>query len=811
MLLECHTCAKEGTKTTFETLDELKGHICGMHCGNIAAYLFMCQHCQHICESEVALLKHTKMCKSRPRNVETVKKLNRQLDMYKLIENSVQQSMAKSRQFSADTESKSPPHQHRNTYSSPDAAATHLPNISQESVPNIPDNPSETEHSEYTQSLPESSGVTRRIKSEPLECPQTSTPVSNNGGPAVNGIRENTETGSDSNSTSNIPNNPSKINIAESSRIIERVKSEPIECVQDSNFRQENSNVNGISKTTEPSSISTSVAIEQRDSVTPIKSEGQACSASATVNSSVKIEPADLNNMDTSEVEVLGEVHVRKRKRQSQPSDLATKSKSKPQEIPETNDEDIVIIGQKEVLPKTKPTKKKVTFLEPQVHSDGDRNLRRIGFGNNGFVNPGVPSSAIATVSSASMSKKSKKNMDSKRTVAIYGTNSSFSKKMLKAFYSQFGDVVSVKIFQKKEKKKIICNAYITFATEHQCNKVIESGPKLHNGLILRPAKPTDPPPPHPQIPNTPLLSATRIRVKGICVRTSTERKLAKTYLRSYFEVFGAIEDIVFDMGPSMVNICFKSAATADLCLQQNNHIIFGNVCEVKRTKATKAERRQLIEAMLKNVPTPQDQPESSTATARATLGDRECRVTRSSVPKSTTLSKKNQKKKVPTPALAPVPPYPWQQNTGVRNLETSDPRLPYHAGLQPRNEMPTVMPLNAVNFNANLNYYHPHGPHSYEESWGQSTSFSYPTYSGSHLPYNSSLPLHYEMPTHGPAMLSYHGNDNQAPPPGPSTISAASIRLEAEAGITHLITIVIYLPYNSTSFIGPAFAGPPS
>ncbi|KAI1691266.1 RNA recognition motif domain-containing protein [Ditylenchus destructor] len=377
---------------------------------------------------------------------------------------------------------------------------------------------------------------------------------------------------------------------------------------------------------------------------------------------------------------------------------------------------------------------------------------------------------AIATVPSASKSKKSKQNADSKRTVAIHGMNSNFSKKILKDFYSQFGHVTSVKILQKKEKKKIICIAYITFATEHQCNKVIEAGPKLHNGLLLRPAKLIDTHPQHPQSPNTPLLSAKRIRVNGICASTSTERKLAKTYLRSYFEVFGAVNDIVFDMGPSMARISFKSAATADLCMQQNNHTICGKVCEVKRAKATKAEKRQLIDAIRKNVSTPQDQPGSSTATSRTNFGDRESRVTRSSVPKSTTLSKKSQWKKVATPAFAPVPPYPWQQNTGVRNLETSAPRLPYHTGLQPRNEMPNVMPFNAVHFNTDINYYHPHGPHRYEESWGQSTSFSYPTYSGSHLPYNSSLPLHYEMPYHGPAMLSFNGNDNQTPPPGPST-----------------------------------------
>ncbi|KAI1692098.1 RNA recognition motif domain-containing protein [Ditylenchus destructor] len=621
---------------------------------------------------------------------------------------------------------------------------------------------------------------------------------------------------------------------------------------------------------------------------------GQTCSSSDILNSSVKIEPAGLNNMDTSEAEVLGAVHVRKRKRQSQPSDLATKFKSKPQEIQVLNEE--AILGHKEAAPKAKPTER-VTF------------------------------SATPTVPSASKSKKSKHDTDPKRTVIIYGMESSFTKKMLKVFYSRFGNVESVKIFPEGKKEKKMCIGYVTFATEHQCNKVIAEGPKLYHhlypGLLLHPVKAMNPPLTPP--PNTPILSATRIDVKGICVSTSAERKHVKKYLRSYFRVFGAIQEVVINS--HYATITFKSPAAADLCLQQNNHTICGKVCEVKRAKASKTEKKQLretiqqnvptsqdrhgpcttttlnisppcvvpkesnSESIKKNVPTSQDRPEPSTATSHpqpptlnissacavpyesntvtvsgldlkslgaqsaakvylpdyfekfgkvisvalisdseATIifrdstsvekcvqtgtikiGDRECKVTRSSV----------QKKKVSTPALAPVPAYSWQQNSGVRNLETSglrhpdhaglqprdevqyivtlnganahgseelwgqstlfgsgayptyshsDQRLPYHTGLQPRNEMPNEIPFNAGNFNADLNNYYTSGARGTEESWGQSASFSYPTYSGPHLPYNPSLPLHYEMPYHGPAMLSFNGNDNQPPPPGPLT-----------------------------------------
>ncbi|KAI1712399.1 hypothetical protein Ddc_12438 [Ditylenchus destructor] len=407
---------------------------------------------------------------------------------------------------------------------------------------------------------------------------------------------------------------------------------------------------------------------------------------------------------------------------------------------------------------------------------------------------------------------------------------------------------------------------------------------------------------------------------------------------------------IAFDIPSCGAFIQFKNPATADRCLQQNNHTICGKVCEVKRAKATKYEKKQLREAIQKNVPTPQAPSGHSTATARITLnitapceapnesnsvtvsgfnlisfgtqcaakikeyfkefgkvisvtlisdseatvifrdstsvekclqtgtlkiGDRECKVTKSSVPKSTTRRVRNRKKKMPIPSLAHVPSYPWQENTGGKNLEMSDPRLPYHAGFQTRNEKLYVMPnesnsvtvsglalkslgaqraakvelisdseatiifrdstsvekclqtgtmkignreckvtrspvpksttvsgmnrkknaetsalapvppypwqqntdpglpyyagfqtrnetpLNDDNFNADLNWF--------EESWGQSTSFgsfSYPTYSGAHLAYNSSFSLQNEMPYYGHAMLSFNGNDNPAPGP---------------------------------------------
>ncbi|KAI1708716.1 g-patch domain-containing protein [Ditylenchus destructor] len=88
----------------------------------------------------------------------------------------------------------------------------------------------------------------------------------------------------------------------------------------------------------------------------------------------------------------------------------------------------------------------------------------------------------------------------------------------------------------------------------------------------------------------TPNLSSTRITVKGVCVSTT------------YFEKFGPVEKIDFDCQSTTIK--FMNSASADRCLQQDQHTINGIDCKVKRAAASKDERKKMRDSQ-KYLPTP--------------------------------------------------------------------------------------------------------------------------------------------------------------------------------------------------------------
>ncbi|KAI1708715.1 hypothetical protein Ddc_14233 [Ditylenchus destructor] len=190
-------------------------------------------------------------------------------------------------------------------------------------------------------------------------------------------------------------------------------------------------------------------------------------------------------------------------------------------------------------------------------------------------------------------------------TVIISGLDSQVKIKTLETFYRDFGDVTSVKILQQKDKDgKAIRNGYVTFATEMERNKVIEVGSLPYRGLsllpkaqkrrssqksvrlsipLLRPRNERNSQRLKP-ISNTPILSATRINVLGISVSTPEERVEAEKNLKNYFETYGPIEKILFDIANSGATVAFMDPSSVFMCLlAKKTHTICGKVCEVKR------------------------------------------------------------------------------------------------------------------------------------------------------------------------------------------------------------------------------------
>ncbi|KAI1707311.1 g-patch domain-containing protein [Ditylenchus destructor] len=115
---------------------------------------------------------------------------------------------------------------------------------------------------------------------------------------------------------------------------------------------------------------------------------------------------------------------------------------------------------------------------------------------------------------------------------------------------------------------------------------------------------------PPPAQPENTDFSKTRISVERECLglgkswRKSVKKwlRLQKTSLLSYFGKFGTVEKI--DFSCQVAIITFKNANSADLCVQQNQHSISGINCQVTRTKASKNEKKQMREALQKNLST---------------------------------------------------------------------------------------------------------------------------------------------------------------------------------------------------------------
>ncbi|KAI1702203.1 g-patch domain-containing protein [Ditylenchus destructor] len=319
---------------------------------------------------------------------------------------------------------------------------------------------------------------------------------------------------------------------------------------------QGSTNVNGIGKTTEVRSNSTSQATGQTNHATAVKSKDPACSTSSAKTSSVK--STDLNHVDTSEVEVLCEIEGRTRKRQRQPSDLAPKTKSKPEEIVELSEEDIVIVECKEAMPKTIPVKKKVTFMEKET------NMRPISA-------PKHTATMYAEEARAQVSAENRETQSQTTNIPEW-TKKSGNGLAVMEMMKNMGWVHGKGLGVKKQG--------IVEPIKAKGNRG-RAGLGVVKHAVPNPSQPTAPL--TSQIEKMLTQSATRISVNGIGL-SSTSLQKHSNYLLTYFRQFGAVEKIDFDSQGAIIT--FKNPAEADICLQQDQHTIRGIDCEVKRAEA---------------------------------------------------------------------------------------------------------------------------------------------------------------------------------------------------------------------------------